>query len=69
MSRLASYTMQGGGDLPWDVMGWGVVDGIAMAIHIIRADGRRIVDEAVFVNGYDARTNQWDLQRLACVTI
>ena len=50
-------------------MGWGVVDGIAMVIHIIRADGRRIVDEAAFVNGYDARTNQWDLQRLACVTI
>ena len=69
LSRLASCAMHGGGDLPWDVMCWGVVDGIAMVIHIIRADGRRIVDEAAFVNGYDARTNQWDLQRLACVTI
>ena len=58
LSRLASYTMQGGGDLPWDVMGWGVVDGIAMVIHITRADGRRVVEEAAFVNGYDAGTNQ-----------
>ena len=42
------------GDLPWDVTCRGVVDGIAMVIHMTRADGRRFVEEAAFVNGYDA---------------
>ena len=69
LSRLASCTMRGGGDLPRDVMCRRVADGIAMVIHLACADGRRVVDEAAFVNGYDARTNQWDMQRLACVTI
>ncbi len=55
--------MQGGGDLPWDVTCRGVVDGIAMVIHMTRADGRRFVEEAAVVNGYDAGKNQWDIQR------
>ena len=41
----------------------GVVDGIAMVIHMTRADGRRVVEDAAFVRGYDAGTNQWDRQR------
>ncbi len=53
-----------GGDLPWDVTCRGVVDGIAMVIHMTRADGRRCVEEAAYVNGYDAGRNQWDIQRL-----
>ena len=52
-----------GGDLPWDVPCRGVVDGIAMVIHMTRADGRRVVEDAAFVRGYDAGTNQWDRQR------
>ena len=43
LSRLASCAMQGGGDLPWEVTCRGVVDGIAMVIHMTRADGRRFV--------------------------
>ena len=31
--------MQGGGDLPWDVTCRGVVDGIAMVIHMTRREG------------------------------
>ena len=49
LSRLASCAMQGGGDLPWDVTCRGVVDGISMVIHMTRADGRRFVEEAAFV--------------------
>ena len=64
LSRLASCAMQGGGDLPWDVTCRGVVDGIAMVIHMTRADGRRFVEEAAFVNGYDAGQNTWDITRL-----
>ena len=46
-----------------------VVDGIALVIHMTRVDGRRVVEEATFVNGYDAGTNQWDAQRVDRVTV
>ena len=64
LSRLASCAMQGGGDLPWDVTCRGVVDGIAMVIHMTRADGRRFVEEAAFVRGYTAESNTWNIERL-----
>ena len=64
LSRLASCVMQGGGDLPWDVTCRGVVDGIAMVIHMTRADGRRFVEEAAYVKGYDAWRNAWEIERL-----
>ena len=40
------------------------MDGIAMVIHMTRREGRRVVEEAVFVEGYEAKENQWDIQRL-----
>ena len=69
LSRLASCAMQGGGDLPWDVTCRSVVDGIAMVIHMTRREGRRFVEEAAFVNGYDAGSNTWDVQRLDRVIV
>ena len=59
LSRLASCAMQGGGDLPWEVTCRGVVDGIAMVIHMTRREGRRFVEEALRVQGYDAPRNRW----------
>ena len=41
LSRIASCAMQGGGELPWEVTCRGVVDGIAMVIHMTRREGRR----------------------------
>ena len=64
LSRLASCAMQGGGDLPWEVTCRGVVDGIAMVIHMTRADGRRFVEEAAYVRGYEAGSNTWTIERL-----
>ena len=64
LSRLASCAMQGGGDLPWEVTCRGVVDGISMVIHMTRADGRRFVEEAAYVKGYDAGRNAWEIERL-----
>ena len=49
--------MQGGGELPWEVTCRGVVDGIAMVIHMTRREGRRFVEEAAFVKGYEAKEN------------
>ena len=54
--------MQGGGELPWEVTCRGVVDGIAMVIHMTRHEGRRFVEEAVFVKGYEAGENRWAIQ-------
>ena len=64
LSRLASCAMQGGGELPWEVTCRGVVDGIAMVIHMTRSDGRRFVEEAALVKGYEAKENKWRIQRL-----
>ena len=59
MSRIASCAMQGGGELPWEVTCRGVVDGIAMVIHMTRREGKRFVEEALLVQGYDAPQNRW----------
>jgi len=59
LSRLASCAMQAGGEIPWDVTCRSVVDGIAMVIHMTRREGRRFVEEALFVNGYEPGGNRW----------
>ena len=60
---------QGGGELPWEVTCRSVVDGIAMIIHMARREGRRFVEEAAFVKGYDAKENSWDIDRLERVLV
>ncbi len=59
LSRLASCAMQAGDALPWEVTCRGVVDGIALVLHVTRRDGRRFVEEALEVRGYDAATGRW----------
>ena len=59
LSRLASCAMQAGDALPWEVTCRGVVDGIALVLHVTRRDGRRFVEEALEVGGYDAATGRW----------
>ena len=59
LSRIASCAMQAGGELPWEVTCRGVVDGIAMVIHMARREGKRFVEEALFVRGYEAAENRW----------
>ena len=59
LSRLASCAMQAGGALPWEVTCRGVVDGIQMVVHMTRRRGRRFVEEALEVQGYDATANRW----------
>ena len=59
LSRLASCAMQAEGALPWEVTCRGVVDGIALVLHMTRRRGRRYVEEALRVRGYDAAENRW----------
>ncbi len=51
-----------GGELPWEVTCRGVVDGIALVIHMTRHEGRRFVEEAAFVQGYEVGENRWVIQ-------
>ena len=59
LSRLASCAMQAGGALPWEVTCRGVVDGISLVLHMARQRGRRFVEEALRVRGYDSAANRW----------
>ena len=59
LSRLASRAMQAG-DLPWEAVCRSVVDGIALVLHMTRIEGRRLVEEALFVKGYE--TTEWVVQ-------
>ena len=38
------------------------MDGIALVIHMTRREGRRFVEEALFVKGYEAAGNRWVIQ-------
>ena len=40
-----------------------------MIIHMARREGRRFVEEAAFVKGYDAKENSWDIDRLERVLV
>ena len=59
LSRIAACAMQGESDLPWEVTCRGVVDGIQMVVHMTRREGRRFVEEALLVKGYEAGENRW----------
>ena len=65
LSRLASCAMQGGGDLPWEVTCRGVVDGIAMVIHMTRREGQRYVEEALLIGDYEAAKRRWHYRPVA----
>ena len=69
LSRLASCAMQGGGELPWEVTCRGVVDGIAMVIHMTRREERRFVEEAAYVKGYEPQENKWNIQGIERVSL
>ena len=58
LSRLASCAMQAG-DLPWEVVCRGVVDGIDLVLHMARIDGRRVVEEGLLLHGWQVEDNGW----------
>ena len=63
LSRIASCAMQGQrvASLGKSLAGaWWTAS--PMVIHMTRREGRRFVEEALFVKGYEAAKNQWDIQ-------
>ena len=65
LSRLANCAMQDGGALPWEVTCRNVVDGIAMVIHLTRREGKRFVEEAIEVGGYDSARKRFTFKLVA----
>ena len=64
LSRLASCAMQAG-DLPWEVVCRSVVDGITLVLHMTRVEGRRLVEEGLLLQGWQAEDNAWLTQAVA----
>ena len=60
LARIASCAMQDGGGLPWKVLCRSVVDAITMVLHMARRSGRRYVEDAIFVHGYDSSLERWN---------
>ena len=61
LSRLASCAMQAG-ELPWEVVCRSVVDGISLVLHMTRLSGRRYVEEAIALRGWQAEDEAWVTQ-------
>jgi len=59
LARIASCAMQDGGGLPWEVICRSVVDALAMVLHMARRSGRRYVEDAILVEGYDSKLERW----------
>jgi len=59
LSRLTNCAMQDGGGLPWEVICRSVVDALAMVLHMARRSGRRYVEDAILVEGYDSKLERW----------
>lgn len=59
LARIASCAMQDGGGLPWEVICRSVVDALAMVLHMARRGGRRYVEDAIFIDGYDSKLERW----------
>ena len=66
LSRIAVCAMQAeGAALPWEVICRNVVDGIAMVVHMARKGGRRFVEDAIFLESYDVRTQRWQFETVS----
>lgn len=64
LARLASCAAQATGRLPWSVTCRSIVDGIRMVVQMTRRRGLRFAEEALFVEGYDAATDCWDVETI-----
>lgn len=45
--------------LPWEVVCRSVVDGIALVLHTARIRGRRVVENGIYVRGWQVEDNRW----------
>ena len=64
LARLASCAAQATGRLPWSVTCRSIVDGVRMVVQMARRHGMRFAEEALFVEGYDAATDSWEVKTI-----
>ena len=58
LDRLASCAMQAR-DLPWDAICRNIVNGISLVLHMSRIAGRRAIEEARYLTGWESDDNTW----------
>ena len=58
LDRLASCAMQAH-DLPWDAICRNIVNGISLVLHMSRIKGRRAIEEARYLTGWESDDNTW----------
>ena len=64
LARLAGCAAQASSRLPWSVTCRSIVDGVRMVVQMTRRRGLRFAEEALFVEGYDAATDCWDVETI-----
>ena len=47
------------GDLPWDAICRNIVSGISLVLHMSRIAGRRAIEEARYLTGWESDDNTW----------
>lgn len=67
LARLAHCVLTANVGLPHHSTREAIALAIDLVIHIDRKSGRRVVTDALKVSGYDARTDQFEIERLAGV--
>ena len=67
LARLAHCVLTANVGLPHHSTREAIALAIDLVIHIDRKSGRRVVTEALKVSGYNARTDQFQIERLSGV--
>jgi pilus assembly protein CpaF len=65
LARLASCVMQSAVDVPYPAIRLQIADAIRCVVHLTRKNGRRLVEELVYVDGYEAGSDAYRLVQAA----
>ena len=61
LARIASCALQSGVEIPYAAMRLQIAEAIGCVVHLGRTRGRRLVEQCVFVRGYDVAKDTYEL--------
>jgi pilus assembly protein CpaF len=64
LARFASCIVESGVELPYQAVRYQIADAIDLVLHLMRRQGRRVVDELIRVRRYHADRNAYDTDAL-----
>ena len=59
LARLASCALQSGVEIPYAAIRLQIADAIRCVVHLGRRHGQRLVEEMLFIDGYDASKDMY----------